>query len=124
MEIAKSLLTSVIAQLLLFVLTVMVTMAIELIRRKIGVEGMKKIDQELSNKQSLASTAVQYVQQAYSDLDGAKKYDQAATWLSTQANAVGLKMTSDEIKGLIEASLRELKDNFRDEWTKATTQTV
>ncbi|HHY93268.1 MAG TPA: holin, partial [Firmicutes bacterium] len=36
-----------------------------------------------------------------------------------RAGELGLKVTEDEIKGLIEAALRAFKDEFGEEWAKA-----
>jgi hypothetical protein len=39
--------------------------AIELLRRKLGLENIKKVQCELENKKELASLAVKFVEQAY-----------------------------------------------------------
>lgn len=89
---------------------------IELIRRKLGLEKMKKIQAELETKQELASLAVQFVQQGYKELNGQNKYNRAAEWLAARVRERGIKVTADEIKGLIEAALRSLKDEFGERW--------
>ena len=93
---------------------------IELVRRKLGLENIKKVQAELSTKQELASLAIKFVEQAYKDLHGADKYNQAASWLAARAGEKGIKVTSDEIKGLIEAAVRMAKDEFGEQWASAT----
>ncbi|MEN6325769.1 MAG: phage holin [Syntrophomonas sp.] len=89
---------------------------IELIRRKLGLEKMKKIQAELETKQELANLAVQFAEQGYKEMHGQEKYNRAAEWLAARARERGIKVTADEIKGLIEAALRSLKDEFGDQW--------
>jgi LL-H family phage holin len=88
------------------------------LKKKLGVETLKKIQAELATKQELATMAVRFVEQVYKDLKGEEKYQKAAEWLVAQAEKAGLKLTTDEVKGLIEAALRQLKDAFGNEWAK------
>lgn len=81
----------------------------EYLRRKIGTEKIKKIQTEIAAKSELTTAAVNFAEQAYQDLDGAGKYEQALTWLTEQAKKVGLKITVDEAKGLIESAVLALK---------------
>lgn len=104
--------------LLLVLVTLLAGYAVAWVRKKIGVEGMKRIEAELATKQELAILAVRFVEQVYKYNHGEAKYNKAAEWLAAQAAKVGLKLTEDEIKGLIEAALRELKDAFGNEWAK------
>jgi LL-H family phage holin len=97
---------------------VLCAILIELIRRKLGLENCRKIQAELQTKQVLATLAIKMAEQAFKDLHGQDKYDQAATWLATQAGERGIKVTPNEVKGLIEAALRMAKDEFGEEWAK------
>lgn len=103
---------------LAILLPALAVLAVEYLRRRLGTEKMKRIQEELTAKQDLALLAVRFTEQVYKDLHGEEKYNKAAEWLVTQAAKVGLKLTADEIKGLIEAALRELKDAFGEEWAK------
>lgn len=96
-------------------------MAIELLRRRLGLEKMKRIQEELQAKQQLATLAVKFAEQAYKDLHGEEKYNQAAKCLSARIQELGLQVTSDEIKGLIEAALRMVKDELGEDWVASTT---
>lgn len=93
-------------------------LAVEYLRRRLGTEKMRKIQEELAAKQNLASLAVRFAQQAYKDLHGPEKYQKAAEWLAARAAEHGIKLTADEVKGLIEAALRTFKDEFGEEWAK------
>ncbi|MGI5921081.1 MAG: phage holin [Syntrophomonadaceae bacterium] len=103
-------------QALGILLPALCAIAIELIRRKLGLEKMKKVQAELKTKQELASMAVQFVEQAYITLHGEEKYNCAAQWLAVRARERGIKVSEDEVKGLIEAALRKLKDEFGGQW--------
>lgn len=94
----------------------LVALAMEYLRQRLGAEKLKKIQEELSTKQDLAVIAVKFAEQAYSELKGPEKYEKAAEWLVSQADKIGVKITSDEIKGLIEWALREIKDQLGEEW--------
>jgi hypothetical protein len=95
---------------------------IELIRRQLGLENIRKIQEELNTKMDLASLAIKFVEQAYKDLHGQDKYDQAANWLAARAGEKGIKVTADEVKGLIEAAVRMAKDEFGEQWANAVAE--
>jgi len=96
----------------------LVLIMIELLRRKLGLEKMRKIQGELEIKEELASLAIKFVEHACKDLHGQEKYDQAANWLAARAQERGIQANPDEIKGLLEAALRMAKDEFGEQWAK------
>lgn len=104
--------------LLAILIPTLAALAVEYLRRRLGTERVKRIQEELATKQELAILAVRFVEQVYKDLHGPDKYQKAAEWLAARAQEHGLKLTADEIKGLIEAALRQLKDAFGNEWAK------
>lgn len=104
--------------LLAILIPALAALAVEYLRRRLGTEKVKRIQEELAAKQELATLAVRFVEQVYKDLHGPDKYKKAAEWLAARAQEHGLKLTADEIKGLIEAALRQLKDAFGNEWAK------
>jgi len=94
---------------LAYLLPILAVLAGEYIRRKIGAERLALIQAELAAKKELTTAAVTFAEQAYKDLNGAEKYDKALDWLTTQALAVGLKITVPEAKGLIESAVLAMK---------------
>ncbi len=109
---SETIVTNIAAQILAVMLPVLVAGLVELVRRKIGVEGVKKIDQELATKKEMASLAIRMAEQ----MGGQDKFNQAASWLSARAEESGFKVTPDEVKGLIEAAVRMAKDEFGEQW--------
>lgn len=105
-------------QVMAVIIPVLAAMAVELIRRKLGTEKFQQIQWELANKKELAKLAVQFVEQAYQDLHGQEKFNVAAKWMADQAINKGIQISAGEIKGLIEAALRQMKDSFGEEWAK------
>lgn len=86
------------------------------LQKRISTEKVQQIKQELETKQELARIAVQFVQQAYKDLGGPQKYEKAAEWLSGMATQMGLELSANEVKALIEAALKQLKAELGDAW--------
>ncbi len=108
----------IIENLLIVIITLAAGFAVAFIRKKIGTEGMQKIELELSLKQELAMLAVRFVEQVYKDFKGEEKYSFAAIWLVNRIGELGLKISESEVKGLIEAALRTFKDEFGEQWAK------
>lgn len=104
-------------ELLSLLVTLAMAGVVELLRRKIGAERLNKIAWELEQKKELARLAVLFVEQAYKDLHGEEKYGQSAKWLSERAGEIGIKITPDEVKGLIESAVKQ----FKEEWSKPIT---
>jgi LL-H family phage holin len=105
---------------LLILVTAGVGLLVELIRRKLGTENMRKIKSELETKQELALVAVKAVEQLWTGkLKGERKVAKAAEYISAQAEKIGLKISQYEIELLIEWAVRTMKDEFGEEWGKA-----
>lgn len=115
----KSGLANAAMSLLAVLIPALAAMAVELIRRKLGIEKMRAIQHELDTKQELAVMAVRFVEQVYRDQHGEDKFKLAAELLASKAREHGLKLTSDEIQVLIESGLRALKDAYAEEWHRA-----
>jgi LL-H family phage holin len=111
-------LTNICYNVLSILMPALVALVVEYLRHRLGTEKLKKVQEELTAKQDLASLAVRFVQQFWVSLSGQERYEKAAEWLSARAKERGLKVTSEEIKGLIEAALRMAKDEFGEEWGK------
>lgn len=102
--------------ILTILLPMLAVLLAEWLRRKLGVERLQRVQRELETKKELAVLAVQFAEQAYRHYRGEEKYQAAAQWLSTQAIDRGMHLTSDEIQGLIESTVRKFKDSFGEGW--------
>jgi Phage holin protein (Holin_LLH). len=95
--------------ILLYITPILAGLLAKYLLNKIGTEKVNKIQAELATKTELTAAAVTFAEQAYKDLDGAGKYEKALAWLADQAKKVGLKITVDEAKGLIESAVLAMK---------------
>ena len=109
--------------LLLLLITAGAALAVELIRRKLGTEKMRKIQTELEMKQELALVAVKAVEQLWAGiLKGPEKVSKAAEIIANQAARIGLNIPPDEIEALIEWAVRTMKDEFGEQWANVITE--
>ena len=90
-------------------------MLAEWLRRKLGVERLAKIQRELETKQELAALAVKFVEQSFAG-KSEDKFTAAADWLAGRLAEKGISVSTAEITGLIEATLRAFKDEFGEGW--------
>ncbi|MGM7681591.1 phage holin, LLH family [Cytobacillus sp. Hm23] len=60
-----------------------------------------------------AEIAVKFAEQYYDKYSGETKYKHAANWLSERAKQIGIVLSEDEVRGIIEATLKILKWNMR-----------
>lgn len=98
------------------VISAAVAFAAEYLRRRLGIERLQHIKEELALKQDLATVAVKYVEQVWQKADGGEKYIRASEWLSVALEARGVKAEPEDIRALIEWALREIKDRLGEEW--------
>lgn len=106
-------------KVILLLITLAVGFLIAWLEKRWGIEKMKKAQAEWNNMQELAMVAVKYAQQAYMKYGGAERKEKALAFLSRELAQLGLKISEDTIDALIEAALREIKDEFGEEWAKA-----
>ena len=118
----EDLLINLLSNLLCLLAALIAAFLVAFLKQKVGTERLRQIDAELMTKQELAMLAVRFAEQAYRDFRGEEKYQKAAEWLATRAGQLGLAITADEMKGLIEAALRTLKDDFGEEWANKVKQ--
>lgn len=116
----EDLVLRVLYDILVLLATVAAGLVVAWLQKKLGIEGMRRIEAELVTKQELAALAVRFVEQAYRNLHGEDKYNEAAIWMVNRAAEIGIEMDLDEVKGLIEAALRSFKDAFGEEWSSTT----
>lgn len=111
--------TQIVIAVLGLILTPLIGAAVKYLFERIGTERLARIREELAAKQELADLAVRFVEQAYRDYKGDAKLQAACDWLADRAKEKGIALGSEEIRGLIEAALRLIKDEFGEEWAKA-----
>ncbi|GED72727.1 hypothetical protein BRE01_64290 [Brevibacillus reuszeri] len=80
------------------------------IKQKVGKSKIDKFMATLDQKKELVSIAIKFVEVAYKDLDGEVKYSKAVEWVKMELDKLGLKYTNDELKALIESTLKSFKD--------------
>jgi Bacteriophage holin of superfamily 6 (Holin_LLH) len=94
------------------------------VKTKLGTEGMKKVQAELYHKQSVASDAVNYVEQKFIGLSSSDKFSKAADYISNALAEKGIKVSSNEIEVLVESTLARFKDVFEKQWNEAEGETT
>lgn len=67
-------------------------------------------------KREYADRAVRFVEQVFTDIKGADKYDKAVQWFVDRMASYKIKVTEDEIKGLLESALFKMKDEYNKQW--------
>ncbi|WP_214484644.1 phage holin, LLH family [Bacillus sp. SM2101] len=63
-----------------------------------------------------AEIAVKFAEQYYDKYSGETKYKHAASWLSERASQIGIKLSEEEVRGIIEATLKNIKMEYEDTW--------
>jgi LL-H family phage holin len=94
----------------------LVAILVEFLRRKLGLEKIRKIEAELLAKKELAQLAVKMAEEMYKAGHGPEKFKEATKWLAEELQKKGIKVTDTEIEGLINSALREIKDQLGQEW--------
>lgn len=98
------------------VLPVLGVMLVRYLFSKVGIDKQDKIKSMIENKKDLAIIAVRFVEQVYKDIDGEEKFHQAFQWVADAFEKYGYSVDANEIEGLIEATLKQMKDEFADQW--------
>ncbi len=70
-----------------------------------------KLD-EMLLKEEWAEAAVKFAEQTYGALDGPQQLEIALDWASARMKEHGLKVKTDELRGLIEQAVYELKEGW------------
>lgn len=118
-----NLLFELIVEIVKPVLAVLVPFAayfvVDLLRRKAHEAGIDIARAKTWRKNELARYAVLFAQQAYKSAGGQEKYLQASVWLAERLAQANINITDEEIRGLIESALKELKLEFGAAWDEA-----
>ncbi len=71
---------------------------------------------KLEQKKELVAIAIRFVEQVYKSYNGEQKYNEAVKWLTVQFEKAGLKYTDEEMKALVESTLKQFKEEFAKQW--------
>jgi len=102
-------------QLLMVLATAVSGYGIAFLRKRLGVEKMKKAQEILFTHKELALEAVRFAEQRF---DGEEKLQRAMEQLSTHSSKMGIQVDPELLESLVETAIRELKDSFGEEWGK------
>lgn len=89
------------------------------LKNKAGSELVTRLTKELDLKRDIVNEGILFIQHAYQDSEGPKKYASALEWVSAEFDKRGFEVSEEEIRGLIEASLKSLKLSFKEQWNSA-----
>jgi LL-H family phage holin len=106
-------LMNIVLDILSILIPALVAMGIAYLKKKMDQTTYEKIKIQLEAKSGLAWTAVTFVEQVYSELHGEEKYNKAAEWLAEQSSAIGIKLTSDQVKALVESAVKLMNDSIK-----------
>ncbi|MFC8688129.1 phage holin, LLH family [Brevibacillus porteri] len=67
-------------------------------------------------KRGYADRAVRFVEDAFVDIKGSEKYNEAANWIVERLAKWHIKVTEDEVKGLVESALIRMKQEYEKQW--------
>lgn len=104
---------------IIFLVAVLFATMVRYAVEKIGIEKMNRGAAEWDNVKDLAYTAVKYAEQAYREYGGATKKEQALAFLSRELAQLGIRLSAETLDGIIEAMLRDIKDNLGEQWAAA-----
>ena len=105
-------------------ISIVVAGIIPLLVKLIGVTKAQKINHNLATKQGFAENVVLAIQQQFEALDTKGKYVNSLKTLSSILEAHKIPFTTEELNVLIESSIKTLKNDFKDQWSKVTTQAI
>lgn len=115
MDVSQAILNIAIDALAILI-PALIGIGIALLKKRLGVENVQKIKEELALKKDLALLAVKMAEQVYKDAGGEEKLKQACAWLAKSLTEKGIKISEEEVRTLVEAALRSIKDELGEEW--------
>ena len=105
----------IILMLLGAALTVLTTVAIGWGTSRWGIDKMKKIEQELFNKEGLAYRAIWLAEDfAKGPGKAEERFDYAVKWATAQLTKRGMTVTEEEIHGFIRGVYAEIEDQVHE----------
>lgn len=115
----EALILSAVKDILMILITIGVGFLVAYLKKKLGVEKLRKIQKESEFIKEVVTIGVKYAEQKYSS---GEKLDAATEWITTRLNEKGIKISKEEVEGLIESTIRDIKDEFGENWANATNE--
>lgn len=109
-------LSSLINDILILVATVGAGYLVLFLKKRLGVEKLRKLQHESELIREVVEAGVRYAEQKF---NSGEKLDAAAEWIAQMLEKRGIHTTPEEIHGLIESTVRKFKDEFGEEWAGA-----
>ena len=105
--------TELIQQILLIVITAVVPV---LTAAFTGYLKRRGIMEQLQEKRVLVARGVEFAEQAFQDLGGHDKYNVAIAWISDRLTEAKIPFSEDEVRGLIDSAVWEMKNVWIEEY--------
>ena len=99
-----------------FLIALGVGFLVAYLKKKIGVEKLRKLQKESEFIKEVVMAGVKYAEMRF---ETGQKLDEASQWITNRLNEKGLSVSKEEVDGLIESSLRDIKDEFGENWGEA-----
>lgn len=109
----ENMIMSILSDVLMVIATVGAGFLVAFLKKKLGVEKLRKLQQESEFIKEVVKAGVQYAEQRF---QSGEKLDEAIKWITTSLNAKGFIVSEKEVEGLIEATIRQFKDEFGESW--------
>lgn len=101
----------IIESILYIIISVTVPFIVKYLKTKISNDKMKQIVE-------FSELAVQFAEKSFSHFSGETRYKHASEWLSQRANEIGIKLSDEDIRTLVESALIRMELTFASEWGK------
>ena len=84
-----------------------------LIKKLLISQNIKIKNTEINIKKELAVLAVKFVEQKFEQIENEKKFEEAAKWLSERLGEAGIRVSKEELEGLIESAVKGFKTELK-----------
>lgn len=91
----------------------LIGIAIQWIRKQVGIQRLEEIQRELYIKQELVTKGIIFAEQAYKEANGNVKFNHALNWIVKQLAFLKINTTTDEIHGFIDSLVAEVKVQWK-----------
>ncbi len=104
----EEVLISLVSELLIAVVVVLIGIGLSWYKSNIKDENTRRI----------IADGILFAQQVFGHLDGGVRFKEAKTWITKTLQSQGIKIDDEKLKVLIEATLKELKIEYGENWYK------